>query len=248
MESLAATHTVQSAVHQSSANDNRRHPPLSRAAFPPSVVARVFRPCRSAMSSGPASSGWRLEFEPRYPPFLDPLMGWTGSRDPLRQVALTFPTLDAALAYAERQGLRTIVHHDAQSRTHERDAAKRVFSDGTLKHLGLGRLQEHYGQAMARASQAEDGPRRHVGDAPLDVVRRPDLSVDDKRSILMNWAFDQYLILQREPDDAAAARLAEIEEALLALEGRAEDRRVAANHSMCARDLTSPAPPTYPHQ
>jgi hypothetical protein len=153
------------------------------------------------MSSGPARAGWRLEFEPRTAPFRDPLMGWTGSRDPLRQVALTFPTLDAALSYAERQGLRTVVHHDMQSRADERDVAKRAF-------------------AMAQASRAQDEPRRQAGDAPLDVVRRPDLSADDKRSILMNWAFDQYLILQQQSDAAAAARLSEIEDALLVLEGR----------------------------
>ena len=80
---------------------------------------------------------------------------------------------------------------------------------------------------MAQASRAEDEPRRQAGDGPLDVVRRADLSDDDKRSILMNWAFDQYLILQRQSDCAAAARLSEIEEALLVLEGRA-GRRTAA--------------------
>ena len=80
---------------------------------------------------------------------------------------------------------------------------------------------------MAQASRAADEPRRQAGDGPLDVVRRADLSEDDKRSILMNWAFDQYLILQRQSDFAAAARLSEIEEALLVLEGRAGCRTAA---------------------
>ena len=53
----------------------------------------------------------------------------------------------------------------------------------------------------------------------MDVVRRSDLSVDDKRSILMNWAFDEYL--RRQPDVTASSRLAEIEQAFLVLEGRA---------------------------
>lgn len=219
MESLTATLAFQSADHKLPANDNRRHVPLSRPAFPPDAVAHIHRPCRSAVSAGPGRPGWRLEFEPRRAPFLDPLMGWTGSRDPLRQIALTFPTLDAALSYADRQGLRAIVHHDAQSRADERDVAKRAFSDGTLRQLGLGALQNLYGDAMAEASQAEDEPRRHSGDSPLDVVRRSDLSVDDKRSILMNWAFDEYL--RRQPDVTASSRLAEIEQAFLVLEGRA---------------------------
>jgi hypothetical protein len=154
-------------------------------------------------------------------------MGWTGSRDPMRPLALTFPTLDAALSYAERQGVRTVIRHDAQSRADERDVAKRAFSDGTLHNLGLGRLQERYGDAMALASAAEDEPRRQAGDSPLDVVRRADLSDDDKRSLLMNWAFDQYLILQRQPDGDAARRLSAIEEALLVLEGRVDCRSAA---------------------
>lgn len=224
MESPATPLAFQPAGHQSPANDNRRWQPLSRPAFPPGAVAHIHRPCRSALRSAAAPSGWRLEFEPRCAPFLDPLMGWTGSRDPLRPVALTFPTLDAALSYAERQGLRTVVHHDTRSRADECEVAKRAFSDGTLRHLGLERLQERYGDAMAQASRAEDEPRRQAGDAPLDVVRRADLSDDDKRSVLMNWAFDQYLILQRQSDGAAAARLSEIEEALLVLEGRAGGR------------------------
>lgn len=227
MESPATPLAFQSPGRQPPANDNRQWLPLSRPAFPAGTVAHIHRPCRSAMSSGPGRDEWRLEFEPRCAPFLDPLMGWTGSRDPLRPVALTFPTLAAALSYAERQGLRTVVHHDAPSRADQRDMAKRAFSDGKLQQLGLGRLQERYGDAMAQASRAEDEPRREAGDSPLDVVHRAELSDDDKRSILMNWAFDQYLILQRQSDGAAAARLSEIEEALLVLEGRA-DRRTAA--------------------
>ena len=173
------------------------------------------------MSSAPAKPGWRLEFEPRCAPLFDPLMGWTGSRDPLRPVALTFPTLDAALSYAERQGLRAVVHHDALSRAEQRRVAKRAFSDGTLRRLSLGGLQGRYGDAMADAGRAQDEPRRESGDSPLDVVRRSDLSVDDKRSLLMNWAFDEYMVQQRQPNAGATSRLTEIDQALLALEGRA---------------------------
>ena len=224
----AATPAVQSAVRSAVANDKRRHTPLSKPAFPYDAVAHIHRPCRSPMSSGPGAFEWRLEFEPRSAPFLDPLMGWTGGRDPLRQVALSFPTLDAALAYAERQGLRTIVHHDVQSRADQRDVAKRAFSDGTLRQLGLGRLQKSYGEAMAQASRGEGKPQRQLGDSPMDVVLRSDLPVDEKRSILMNWAFDLYLILQRQSDAAVESRLSEIEEAMLMLEGRQGARPLAA--------------------
>ena len=77
-----ATHAPRSTVRP--ANDNQRQTPLSKPAFPADAVAHIHQPCRSAMSSGPGKAGWRLEFEPRNAPFLDPLMGWTGGRDPLR--------------------------------------------------------------------------------------------------------------------------------------------------------------------
>ena len=102
--------------------------------------------------------------------------------------------------------------------------------DGTLRQLGLGLLQESYGEAMAQASCGENKPQRQLGESPMDVVLRPDLSVEEKRSILMNWAFDLHLILQKQSDDAAASRMSEIEEAVLLLEGRAGAR------------TTSPAP------
>jgi len=46
-----------------------------------------------------------LEFEPASRLWIEPLMGWTASDDPFTQIRLTFPTLTAAVAYAEREGL-----------------------------------------------------------------------------------------------------------------------------------------------
>ena len=81
--------------------------PLAPSTFPGNPLAVIFRPTRSAMTSGGARKGqWKLRFEPQSPPFIEPLMGWTGSEDTLRQVELTFPTAEAAVAYARRQGLR----------------------------------------------------------------------------------------------------------------------------------------------
>ncbi|WP_420889868.1 NADH dehydrogenase ubiquinone Fe-S protein 4 [Ensifer aridi] len=40
---------------------------------------------------------------------MDPLLGYTGGKDTLQQVELRFPTLDSAIQYAERQGLRHVV-------------------------------------------------------------------------------------------------------------------------------------------
>lgn len=48
---------------------------------------------------------WVLEFAPAEARDIDPLMGWTSSKDMPSQVRLRFPTKDAALDYAEAHGL-----------------------------------------------------------------------------------------------------------------------------------------------
>jgi len=68
--------------------------------------ARIFQQGTPATQSGKARSQiWNLEHEPREAKRPDPLMGWAGSGDTDQQVRLSFPSLDAALAYARRHGL-----------------------------------------------------------------------------------------------------------------------------------------------
>lgn len=70
------------------------------------MVARIYRPAKSAMQSGLArTKDWVLEHEPRLPREIDPLMGWTSSADMGAQVLLTFESKDEAIAFAERNGL-----------------------------------------------------------------------------------------------------------------------------------------------
>ena len=65
---------------------------------------RIFKPAKTAMQSGVGkTTEWLLESEPM-PKILDPLMGWTGSRDTMQQVQLWFPTLEEAKAHAEKNG------------------------------------------------------------------------------------------------------------------------------------------------
>ena len=79
----------------------------SSASYP--VVApacRICRPSPSVMQAGRGRSRtWVLEFEPAGRKWIEPLMGWTASDDPFAQIRLTFPTLEAAVDYAEREGL-----------------------------------------------------------------------------------------------------------------------------------------------
>ncbi len=70
------------------------------------MAARLYERYRNAMQSGKARTGeWVLEFESRAAKRPDPLTGWSGGADTQEQVKLTFPTLEAAKAYAEREGV-----------------------------------------------------------------------------------------------------------------------------------------------
>ncbi|MEO0644516.1 MAG: ETC complex I subunit [Pseudomonadota bacterium] len=75
------------------------------------MPARIYQQPKSAMQSGKAKTGtWVLEFEQSEARKPDPLMGWTGSSDTQAQVKLTFPSKEAAKAYAEKYGIAARVH------------------------------------------------------------------------------------------------------------------------------------------
>jgi hypothetical protein len=67
------------------------------------MAARIFQRSRNAMQSGKARAGeWVLQFETHRPHRPDPLTGWSGGADTQSQVTLTFPSADAAKAYADK--------------------------------------------------------------------------------------------------------------------------------------------------
>ena len=68
------------------------------------MIARIYKPAKTAMQSGMArTKEWLLEFAPAAPREVDPLMGWTSTRDVRAQVQLKFDTKEEAIAYAERE-------------------------------------------------------------------------------------------------------------------------------------------------
>jgi hypothetical protein len=68
--------------------------------------ARIVQPSKTAMSSGTAKTHlWVLEHAPASARQVDPLMGWTSSDDTQAQVRLRFESKEAALAYAEANGI-----------------------------------------------------------------------------------------------------------------------------------------------
>ena len=80
-------------------------------------LAYIYRPSPSPTQSAPARrQDWVLEFEPATAPGIDPLMGWTSSRDPFATIPrLHFPDRESAIAYAERHGWAYVVQ-DAPAR------------------------------------------------------------------------------------------------------------------------------------
>lgn len=89
------------------------------------MVARIFRPSKTAMQSGRAKAGgWLLVWDADAPRSVEPLMGYTSAADMNQQVRLSFDTRDEAIAYAERKGIPFEV--DAE---HERTRRSMSYSD-----------------------------------------------------------------------------------------------------------------------
>lgn len=97
-----------------------------------------------------------------------------------------------------------------------------------MKRLGLAALQQSYGHALDRAADRNDAVGPETFHSPMDVVGDPTLSMETKRSILMNWAWTEYLADQATnegmPENERPSRLDEVEQALLALERHADLR------------------------
>ena len=70
------------------------------------MAARIYQIQKNALQSGKARTDkWVLEFAPNEAKKPDPLTGWAGSGDTQSQVKLTFPSVDAARAYADKYGI-----------------------------------------------------------------------------------------------------------------------------------------------
>jgi len=85
---------------------------------------RIYKPAKTAMQSGVAKTReWILESE-LAPKEVEPLMGWTASRDTMQQVQLRFATLDEAKAHAEKNGWQYTVE-----KPHERKLRPKAYAD-----------------------------------------------------------------------------------------------------------------------
>lgn len=191
----------------------RRH----ASALPADAVA-VIRPNEpSAMSSGRAGArGWTLSFRPRSAAVVEPLMGWTETRDTLQQVRLCFPTAEAAIRYCRRQGLAFEVQDGGEN-------AAYGAGDGATP---APRAAANDGGPSQTAAERNLAERLYL--APDAVYRTPEavledvsLSREQKRELLQRWAWDEYL-LEVEAGEAPVrehiSRLAEVRAALAQLD------------------------------
>ncbi|WP_051334002.1 ETC complex I subunit [Mesorhizobium sp. WSM3224] len=229
MQKQEEREVTQAAENLAPANDNRKRAlSFGRSEFPRDAVARIYKPSRSVTTSGRAQpKGWRLIFERRMAPVIEPLMGYTGSGDTLAQVELDFPTVQSAIDYAERQGFAYSVQlNPAAEKSAESSGAEKQLQAGrevVWNRLQLALIMSSYG-AVSQASHY--GPALADPEAlyasPMDLVVDPLLTVDEKRAILRNWAWNEYLVdlatAEGMPENARPTRLDEVESALLALE------------------------------
>lgn len=69
------------------------------------MKVKIYKPSKNAMQSGLGNTKrWLLEFVSNDPKFIEPIMGWVGSRDTRRQVSMAFDTAEEAVNYAVKKG------------------------------------------------------------------------------------------------------------------------------------------------
>jgi len=70
------------------------------------MQALIYQPAKTAMQSGRANTRqWQLEFDQEAARRVEPLMGWTASRDMRQQLSLSFDSQADAVAFCERHGI-----------------------------------------------------------------------------------------------------------------------------------------------
>ncbi|WP_034851246.1 NADH dehydrogenase ubiquinone Fe-S protein 4 [Inquilinus limosus] len=208
-------------------NDNRRvRQADGRTRFPRDAVAHIVRPARSATTSGRAGTReWRLVFDRRTPGRVEPLMGWTAGDDPLPQIELRFPSLQSAVAYAERQGLSYVVHDErrpkAAADTRPAAGPGAIRFDPIPNQAWLVWLHSGYGAAES-VSAANDTWWESLRPPSLPAAASPRSSKTAPED-LADAVWTEYLadVATDEgmPENGRPSRLQEIRLALLAAAG-----------------------------
>ena len=94
------------------------------------TIAKIYKPSKTSMQSGRAKSkSWILEFVRKTPAIPDPLMGWRSSGDTQKQVKIEFSSKEAAILYAEKQGIVYDVINPQSRRLNIKSYADNFSSD-----------------------------------------------------------------------------------------------------------------------
>lgn len=81
------------------------------------MTAKIYRPAKTAMQSGKAKTqNWVLEYEPELARGIEPIMGYTSSRDMKSQIHMSFESREEAVAYAMRHGIAFQVAEPKESK------------------------------------------------------------------------------------------------------------------------------------
>jgi hypothetical protein len=199
--------------------------------FPADAEAVIYRPAKSAMTSGRAGLRcWILEFKPRSSLFIEPLMGWTDGTDPLSQVRLGFPSRAAATAYAWRQGLCLTVREPRKPRRATRTYADNFPAKPVDPILLIAWARPHL--VMPNLDDALGDPSR-MFHGPREVAGHPLLTARERREVSQRWSWDAHLIetavAEGMPDRGEPSRLYEVLDALALLDASAARPQAAAD-------------------
>ncbi|AKK20487.1 ETC complex I subunit [Candidatus Liberibacter africanus] len=85
------------------------------------MIAKIYSKSKSSTQSGRRGriGEWVLEFEKSSPPYIEPLLGYTSSKDTLQQVKIFFPSLETAEKYAKDRFIQYYViplHKETQKK------------------------------------------------------------------------------------------------------------------------------------
>lgn len=108
----------------------------SRASFYPEQVewlderwVRISKPSKNVMQSGTSYlNTWKIEFNSQKR-WVNDLMGWTSSGDPVSNMVLNFPTRESAVEYCERNKLQWFVDEQPERKLRRKSYAENFSWD-----------------------------------------------------------------------------------------------------------------------
>ncbi|QKX02333.1 NADH dehydrogenase ubiquinone Fe-S protein 4 [Wolbachia endosymbiont of Dirofilaria (Dirofilaria) immitis] len=73
------------------------------------VVLKIYKPTKTATQSGLGNTRfWYLKTKPDFY-YIEPLMGWVGSKNPKKQIILKFSSLEQAISYVKKRNVKYII-------------------------------------------------------------------------------------------------------------------------------------------